>query len=69
MYPLSLQDDAGDIVLLGAPLGTPAFCSAFLTKKIYAAEMALEAIGGIPDARLAFHIQRKTASVCRLLIS
>lgn len=64
-YPLALQDGAGGLVLMVFPLSSPLFCAAFLDEKMKAVEQSLQETAGIPDARLAYHVHRMTASACR----
>ena len=53
------------IVIFGAPLGSPAYIRHFLDTKMAALGRVLDDISAIPDPRLAFHLQRSTAGICR----
>ena len=56
---------ADGIDIFGAPLGSPAYIRQFLQTKMTALTHVLDDIATIPDPRLAFHLQRSTAGVCR----
>ena len=65
-YPLKLIDPTGGMRLLGAPLGSKSFVESFLLKKFADVDAILDIISQVPDSRIAFHMQRVTASVCQV---
>lgn len=65
VYPLALQNDVGGIVFMGAPLVTPKFCADVLLVKLPAMQNSLQLLEGTPNARLAYQVQRMTASAGR----
>lgn len=53
------------LILYGAPFGSPPFVTSYLASKNQSHDRILADIGRLSDARLAFQLQRVTASVCR----
>lgn len=73
-YPLKVQriptglrslGISDGIVISGAPLRSPQLCAGFLENKLSHAADVLAQIAEVPDARMAFHMPRITAGVCK----
>ena len=60
----SCGEDDG-ITIFGAPLGSDAYVAKFLRERLDGVREVLGNISELPDPRLAFQLQRTTASVCR----
>lgn len=53
-------------MILGVPLGSPAFVSSFIHEKMEAVDASQTLAESIPDGRVATNIHRVTASACRM---
>ena len=65
---LSVQRD-GNFELLGAPIGSAAFCHAHTTKRVAKACKLLQALGELPDPSVALRLLRHCASFGKLVFS
>ena len=63
--PLQVADD-GSISILGAPIETDYFKTAYLDAKINSCSGSLRLLNLIPDAEIQFTLQWMTGSVCRV---
>ena len=60
---------SGDFELLGAPIGSAAFCDAHTRERVAKAQLLLDELALLPDPQIALRLLRNCASFGRLAFS
>ena len=57
----------GNFEFLGAPVGSPQYCAAFVQRKVDAAAASLQALGELQDPQVGLRLLRLCGSFCKMV--